>query len=326
MVLWTALGAVVTALALTGVAVWQNTYAIQERRVTIPGPGGVPLDAVLALPERPAGRAGLVVFVHGDGPVDATHDTYYRPLWEAFARAGYASLSWNKPGVAGSAGDWLDQTMDDRAAETAAAIGWARGRPEIDPGRIGLWGISQAGWVLPKVAARTPGIRFVIAVSPAVNWLRQGRYNTLAELADEGAPPERVRAALAAREHRLALLRKGLPYDGADITPGRWRFIARNHRADATADLRAVPRGVRVLLVLGGRDLNVDVAETEAVYRRVLSGGALRVVRYPAATHGIVPEAVESSPLRSTLTAVFAPRALYAPGYLSTQAAFPNSA
>ena len=33
------------------------------------------------------------------------------------------------------------------------AVEWARSRPDIDGHRIGLWGASQAGWVMPKVAA-----------------------------------------------------------------------------------------------------------------------------------------------------------------------------
>ncbi|MER7762804.1 CocE/NonD family hydrolase [Streptomyces sp. NPDC097619] len=328
------LGTLVVAAALGGVVLVRNTYALTEQRVRIPAPDAS-LDAVLALPEGAGDVAGggtvgpgggrplgLVVFVHGDGPVDSTHESYYRPLWESFARAGYASLSWHKPGVAGAPGDWLRQSMDDRAAETAAAVAWARTRPGIDPDRIGLWGISQAGWVLPKVAARTTGVRFVIAVSPAVNWLRQGRYNLLAELRDRGARPEEVRAALAGREHRLDLLRRGLPYDGTDITPDRWGFIVRNHRADATADLRAMPRRLPVLLVLGGHDLHVDVAETERVYRRELDPGALRVAFFPEATHGMVPRAVEESGLRLTLTALFDPRSLYTPGVLRTQTEF----
>lgn len=38
-----------------------------------------------------------------------------------------------------------------------------------------LWGASQAGWVLPKVASSRVDIDAVVAVSPAINWLRQDR-------------------------------------------------------------------------------------------------------------------------------------------------------
>jgi hypothetical protein len=126
-----ALWSLVTVLALTaglgGVVVWQNSYAMDERRVTIRQSGHT-LHGVLTTPRDGRARHGLVVYIHGDGPVDATHEDGYKPMWEANARAGYASLSWHKPGVAGAPGDWLGQSMADRADEAAAAIAWAPGR------------------------------------------------------------------------------------------------------------------------------------------------------------------------------------------------------
>ncbi|WP_435612825.1 alpha/beta hydrolase family protein [Streptomyces sp. bgisy159] len=325
---WTLVGALVVTAALAGVVAWQNTYALREEKVSLWHEGKL-LQGVLALPERGDGPFGLVVFVHGDGPVDATHETFYRPMWEAFARAGYASLSFSKPGIGGSQGDWLAQSMEDRAEETRAAVAWARGRPDIDGRRIGLWGASQAGWVLPKVAARDPRLQFVIAVSPAVNWLRQGRYNLLAELDRDGATAEEKEAALRRRATTLRLLEREASYseyrravgDVDAMTPARWSFVTRNYRSDATADLRAMG-GTPVLLVLAGHDVNVDVAETEAVYREALPPTSLKITRYPGATHSLVDHDVERSQWRLTLTAVFAPRKLYADGFLDGQAAY----
>ncbi|WP_432157253.1 alpha/beta hydrolase family protein [Streptomyces sp. bgisy153] len=325
---WTLVGALVVTAALAGVVAWQNTYALREEKVSLRHEGKL-LQGVLALPERGDGPFGLVVFVHGDGPVDATHETFYRPMWEAFARAGYASLSFSKPGIGGSQGDWLAQSMEDRAEETRAAVAWARGRPDIDGRRIGLWGASQAGWVLPKVAARDPRLQFVIAVSPAVNWLRQGRYNLLAELDRDGATAEEKEAALRRRATTLRLLEREASYseyrravgDVDAMTPARWSFVTRNYRSDATADLRAMG-GTPVLLVLAGHDVNVDVAETEAVYREALPPTSLKITRYPGATHSLVDHDVERSQWRLTLTAVFAPRKLYADGFLDGQAAY----
>ncbi|MFC8290341.1 alpha/beta hydrolase family protein [Streptomyces sp. NPDC057242] len=327
-VLWTLVAAVLTGVGLGGAVVWQNTYALREEKVVLHH-RGQPLEGVLARPRHGRGPFGLVVFVHGDGPVDATHETFYRPLWEAFARAGYASLSLDKPGVGGSGGDWLDQSMDDRARETLAAVAWARGRPDIDGRRIGLWGASQAGWVLPKVAARDRGLQFVIAVSPAVNWLRQGRHNLLAELERDGATPGERETALRRRETVLKLLDRRASFaeyraatgDTDDMTGARWAFITRNHRSDATADLRAM-RGTPLLLVLAGRDVNVDVADTETVYRDVLPPASLTVAHYPGATHSLVDEDLERSDWRLTLTALFAPRRLYTDRFLDDQARF----
>ncbi|MEU2670417.1 CocE/NonD family hydrolase [Streptomyces sp. NPDC007164] len=315
------------AVSLGGVVLWQNTYDLREEHVTLRH-RGADLDGVLALPEKGDGPFGLVVFVHGDGPVDATHETFYRPIWESFAKAGYASLSFSKPGISGSEGNWLDQSMQDRADETLAAVAWARARPEIDGRRIGLWGASQAGWVLPKVAARDAGLRFVIAVSPAIDWGRQGRFNLLAELRRDGASAEERAAALRRRETTQRLLQAGATVEeyrdatgDDDMTADRWQFIAKNYTSDATADLRAM-HGTPVLLVVAGHDINVDAAETETAYRELLPRDSLDVRRYPDATHSLVKHDVERSEVGLTLTAVFAPRALFADGFLADQRRF----
>ncbi len=166
----------------------------------IPG-SAQPLEAILALPTGGEKPHGLVVFVHGDGPADASRDSFYRPLWSRSPGPVMPSVSWNKPGVEGAQGNWLHQSMHDRAVETEAVLTWARSRGDIDPHRIGLWGISQAGWALPEVAALHPELRFMILVGPAINWLRQGEYNLLAELRAQraGDPRDRRRAATPGR-------------------------------------------------------------------------------------------------------------------------------
>ncbi|MFD0360047.1 alpha/beta hydrolase family protein [Nocardia sp. GCM10030253] len=326
------LGALMTVLAVLAAAggwiVYQNSYDLRERQVTIPG-GAQPLNGVLALPKDSVGPFGLVVFIHGDGPIDATHESFYRPMWESFARAGYASLSWNKPGVAGAPGNWLDQSMDDRATEAIAAIAWARTRPEIDPQRIGLWGASQAGWVLPKVVNRDPLLRFMIAVSPAVNWLQQGRYNTIAELHADHADQARIDAALADRERRLRLLRAGATFEQADatgelppdMTPDRWRFAQKNYLADASADLAETH--IPTLLILADHDINVDIADTETTYRRLIPDPALlHVQHYPDATHSLIRKDIETSTMKTTIVAIVAPRSLFTAGFLANQRSY----
>ncbi|KAF2776939.1 alpha/beta hydrolase [Streptomyces sp. OM5714] len=327
--MWSLVTVLVVAVGLVGVVLWQNDYDMDEQRVSIRH-GGHTLNGVLAVPRDGHRRHGLVVYVHGDGPVDATHDDGYKPMWEANAKAGYASLSWDKPGVAGAPGNWLDQSMDDRADEAAAAIAWARARPDIDGGRIGLWGASQAGWVLPKIAAKAP-VSFVIAVSPAINWLRQGRYNLLAELRADGASAARTKAEVAKSDTTRRLLGRHATFEeyvrtmGGDadgMTADRWGFVSRNYTADATRDLRAL-LGVPVLLTLAGHDINVDTTDTERTYHKELdAGGALTVRRYPDATHSLLKQSIEQSDLKITLTALFSPRSLFADGFLDDQRQF----
>ncbi len=319
-----ALGCVVAVmLSAGGWVLYANDFAIREQHVTIPGPAQ-PLDGVLALPKTGHGPYGLVVFVHGDGPADASRDAFYRPIWESFARAGYASLSWNKPGIDGAPGNWLDQSMADRADETSAVIDWARTRPDIDPHRVGIWGISQGGWVAPEVAVRKPDLQFIILVGPAINWLRQGEYNLRAELRARHAPESELTAALDRRERTNQLLRNGATYreyrkahiDSSPMSADRWGFVARNYRADVSATLPRI--SVPVLLELGAGDQNVDVAETERVYRALVRPDLLTVQTYPHASHSLAKEDLESNPdsVKAYLIGTFAPRQIYAPSYL----------
>lgn len=313
---------VALVLGAGGWVMYANDFAIRTQRLTIPG-STEPLEATLALPQHGDGPFGLVVFVHGDGAANATRDGFYEPIWESFAKAGYASLSWNKPGVDGAPGNWLNQSMHDRAAEAEAAIDWARQRTDIDPRRIGMWGISQGGWVIPEVAAHQPELQFVILVGVAINWLRQGKYNLLAELRRRRASGSEIDAALSRREKSLQPLRENATYqqylasqqDSDPMSADRWNFVYKNYRSDVTDTLPQVK--VPVLLALGDEDLNVDVDETEQVYRRALPPQQLTVQRYPKASHNIVKADLDNDQSwRSTMVAVFSPRSLYAPGYL----------
>ncbi|MEU8662491.1 alpha/beta hydrolase family protein [Actinoplanes philippinensis] len=304
-----------------------NDFRMSERRLTVTVAGGS-LDAVLTLPAEGPAR-GLVVMIHGDGPVEATHDGLYRPWFEAAADAGYATLSWSKPGVGGSTGDWLSQTMADRADEAWAAIEQVRRQPDVPRGPVVLWGASQAGWVLPKVAAAHDGITAVVAAGPAVNWLRQGRYNLLAELDHADADAAEREQAIAVSDRTRRLLEQHVDYgtylagsgDPEPMSAARWGFVSRNHTADATADLRAMAgRRLPVLLMLGSRDRNVDIDETEATYRQII-GDPVTVARFDAA-HSLAEPVMEDSGAVGLATAVLWPRALLAPGVLDTYREF----
>ncbi|CAN5916974.1 CocE/NonD family hydrolase [soil metagenome] len=292
--------AVVVVMLGTVVVAEQHSYGLRTETLVV-NDDGIELSATLALPPGD-GPFGIVAFVHGDGPVTADHDGGYLPIWEALASAGYASISWDKPGVGGSEGDWLAQTMQDRADEATAAIAALAEHPELDPDRVALWGASQAGWVLPLIAA-DHDLDFVVAASPAINWIGQGRYLTETAL-DNADATARVRSLSSARnEDGIALLQARAPYaDYLDLTADqdpdlapyfgtmsrqRWQFVSRNFEVDATVSLRNVS-GVPVLLQLAGRDHNVDVADTERTYRERVADACLTVATYADADHSLV--------------------------------------
>ena len=185
---------VVLFLLALGWVIFVNDFRFVTEPVTVTA-GGNRLTGTLVLPQHAPVKPGVVVFVHGDGPANASRDEGYYGIWEAMAQQGYAVLSFDKPGVGGSGGNWLHQTMADRARETADIIDWARRDGRFDARCVGLWGTSQAGWVMPEVARLRPDIAFTLALAPAINWLRQGRYNTRAAMAAAGMMKHKSRRA-----------------------------------------------------------------------------------------------------------------------------------
>lgn len=233
---WVGSAAVLTLVAV-GVIVVGNDYRFEQTAVRIPTANGE-LDGVLTVPPGVDAR-GVVIMVHGDAAVDATQGGLYSPWFEGAADAGFATLSWNKPGVGGSTGDWLAQTMDDRADEVSAVVDWALAQPGLPTDRIVLWGASQAGWVLPKVVAQREDIDAVVAVGTAINWLSQGRYNLLAELDHEGATDSERSHALAESDEIRGILESRAGYEDylavtteeSPMTRARWLFVAQNFDA-----------------------------------------------------------------------------------------------
>lgn len=322
------LAAVATILAgLAVTAFVGNDYRLNRETLLIPTSQGR-LEGVLTRPASGATR-GLVVVIHGDGPVDATHDGLYLPWFEAAADAGYATLSWSKRGVGASEGQWLHQSMRDRAAEVSEVVDWAAAQADIDTTQIVLWGASQAGWVLPDVAASRDDIDAVVAVGPAINWLRQGRYHLLAGLDDADATPSARAQAVALSDRIRALIAADASFDqylaeSGDPEPmseDRWRFAKLNASSDATASLATLAQAdVPVLLMLGERDRNVDIDETAHTYRALLDD-RVRVERFDA-THPLARPIMEDLPTVGVITATLWPRALFAPGVLDTYRGF----
>ena len=136
--------------------------AFEEREITFAS-GPVTLAGTLLLPR--AGKSlSAVVFLHGSG---AEGRWASRFLALQLANRGIASLVFDKRGVGASSGDWRRATLEDLAADGAAAVAHVRREPRIDAKRIGLHGHSQGGTLAPLVAARATGVAFIIGSAAA---------------------------------------------------------------------------------------------------------------------------------------------------------------
>lgn len=129
--------------------------------------GGVALVGTLVKPLTPAPHPAIII-VHGSG-AQGRADNFYRFWGDFFARHGVAAFIYDKRGVGQSGGNYKQATFDDLAGDVVAAVASLRKRKDIIPLQIGLFGISQGGWVAPLAASRTRDVKFLILdVGPAV--------------------------------------------------------------------------------------------------------------------------------------------------------------
>ena len=124
--------------------------------------------------DLPAGEGPFPAVVMGHGSGKVTRDQL---IWAArhFTELGFAVLRFDKRGVGESTGNFVFVGTKDSpwvfpelASDVAAGVRFLRTRPEVDPHRIGLFGGSQAGWILPLAAQEIGDVAFMILWSGPV--------------------------------------------------------------------------------------------------------------------------------------------------------------
>jgi uncharacterized protein len=172
--------------------------------------GNLVLAGTLILPGGPP-RYPAVFLFHGSGPQG-------RDLSMArwFAEQGFAALTYDKRGVGESNGDFRVGPFMDLCDDGLAAVEYLKSRKEVDPRHIGVWGLSQGGWLGPLAASRSADISFVIAVSgPGVSPGEQMLVYYANELRDRGVPEAYAREADALRRDVWTYLFTGKGYEKA---------------------------------------------------------------------------------------------------------------
>src|SRR5262249_49857425 len=131
---------------------------VREEQVNFPS-GSLSLAGTLVLPGEPGPYPAVFLF-HGSGPQERDLST---ARW--FAGQGVAALAYDKRGVGGSTGDFRTGPFMDLCDDGLAAVAYLKSRKEINVRQVGVWGLSQGGWLGSLAASRSPDIAFVIAVS-----------------------------------------------------------------------------------------------------------------------------------------------------------------
>ena len=123
--------------------------------------GSVELAATVSIPDV-AGPRPAVVLLAGSGPAPRAG---LRKFADHFNDLGFATLIYDKRGSGESTGDWMTASMTDMVGDAAAALDTLRNQQGVDRTRVGVWGVSQAGWFIPVLASREPSLAFAIVLT-----------------------------------------------------------------------------------------------------------------------------------------------------------------
>jgi alpha-beta hydrolase superfamily lysophospholipase len=263
--------------------------------------GDVRLSGTLTLPaESPPYPA--IVIVHGSGPLTRDH---LAPWQRFFPGLGYAVLSYDKRGTGRSTGDWRQADFTALAGDVLAAARLLAARPDIRRDRIGLWGISQGGWILPLAVSIDPAdIAFLIVHAGTGTTVReQGILNLQYEYRFRGASEAEIAVATQYRMIDDSVTRTGRGWDRLQ------RFYAEHHEQAPLSEPAPLDSWFRpyyrmlmdfdpaeswarvkipVLLFFGELDANVPPTESWPPIERALRrAGNSRVTHYvlPMANH-----------------------------------------
>jgi uncharacterized protein len=145
--------------------------------------GKATLAGTLTIPPGAGPHPG-VVYVSGSGDTLREEAQWLQGL---FVSRGIAVLAYDKRGIGQSGGTYTgslasDDTIRTLAGDAAAAARFLAAQKGIDSKRVGFYGLSQGGWIIPQAAVRANGAVSwaVIESGPTVT---QGESDNFASLA-----------------------------------------------------------------------------------------------------------------------------------------------
>ena len=127
----------------------------------------------------------------GEGGRDAE---LYRHLHELLPAAGVGVVTFDRRGEGESTGDSSRGRFEEQVEDALAVL------RAVDAERVGLWGISQGGWIGPLAAAASDDVAFLVLIaSTGVTPSEQMMYAVEKQLRLEGHGDDVVERALGLR-------------------------------------------------------------------------------------------------------------------------------
>jgi hypothetical protein len=279
--------------------------------------GPTKLSGTLYLARGRKSQSAIVV-THA-AAVPLRNSPLYQHLKEMLPALGIAVFVYDRRGSGKSGGDLQTSDYALLADDAIAAVRMLKADRRIDPRHVGIWGLSQGGWLAILAAARSSEPAFVIAVSaPLVSPDVQMMFSSTNSLRVHGYPQADIEQMVATRKavddymrgsgdravaQRLVDVAKTKPwfkflYMGETVgarATSRWR---KEIEFDPLRTLDGVK--VPALLIYGARDPVVPVAISVERVRAAYPKFDVAVIA--GADHSMqlsVPPQVQMDPARS---------------------------
>jgi dipeptidyl aminopeptidase/acylaminoacyl peptidase len=291
------------ALLLAAALPWfaPPTTTVIRKPVTFANQGAT-FHGTLYLPVADRPVPAVVVYHGASEPLATT--PLYQHLSEGITQLGIAVLLFDRRGSGASSGknDVPYETLADDGIAGANAL---RTMPQIDPARVGYWGISQGGWLTTFAAERDKRAAFAVAVSaPLTSPESQMEFADANHLYALGYTKTDIDDMLAARKMWTGYLRgantreqavfaiakiQGKPWYQYMYMPtvaqlkgpaeSEWRTQMDD---DPLVAVKTIT--VPTLFILGSSDPWIPVAETAASLRAVSA-------KHPNISYAVIPDA-----------------------------------
>ena len=196
----------------------ENSFTIEEVKFTV---NDKELNGILTRPAADAPCPALIL-LHG-ADRSGKDDPYYVEHAQQLVRSGFAVLRYDGPGWGGGAsGNSGFETLEYRTEEALAALKYLQARPDIKPNVVGLWGVSQGGWICQMAAASYGGVAFIIPVSgPGVTPAEQEVYRVEAESRAEGFDEDELAKAVLMRRLMVDIVLSAPMYREVNLSESR---------------------------------------------------------------------------------------------------------
>ena len=278
---------------------------------------GIRLNGVLNMPDTIP--KGIALIVHGSGRTNAVEQEWYYDVRERFVKSGYAVYMWDKIGCGKSEGSFdYNQSVQNSALEVIAAISTLKNEQISGSDKIGLWGISRAGWINPLVMKQYKDIKFWISVSGVdekenfkyllkenlrINRHPMDTINLLVNEWQEGVRISHAGGSFETYQTATSNLRKNdffLRFMNGETTKENYydyQKLFMKQKLDVKSGLQVYINNFDsilskincpVLALFGEKDMNVDWTKTKTLYESTIGLNAdLTIKSFPDCNHNL---------------------------------------